>query len=476
MLSRRSYLKMGALTLAAPASFLREVLAQTGEYVSRRPPVNQRRFISKAVEKTIASATSKIGDRELAWLFSNCFPNTLDTTVFPDSKDGKPDTFVITGDIHAMWLRDSSAQVWPYLALTREDVDLRVLLEGVIRRQTRCILLDPYANAFLQTPTSEPLSWALHDETDMQPGVAERKWELDSLCYPIRLAYGYWRESGDKTPFDDTWRQAMHSVVDVMKVQQRKKGKGPYHFQRSSDIPTETLPENGYGKPVNPIGLIFSGFRPSDDACTLPFLIPSNLFAVVALRQLAEMADQVLEDSELSRETNALASELESALARYGKTDHPQCGEIWAYEVDGFGNSYCIDDANLPGLLGLPYLGSVPVNDPVYRRTRAFALGRNNPYFFQGSAAEGIGGPHTGENMIWPMSIIMRALTSTSDAEVASCLAALKRTHAGTGFMHESFDKDDPKKFTRSWFAWANSLFGELVLEVLKKHPKLLRD
>lgn len=475
MLTRRDCLKLGLWAISSQTPFAQGMLGQAGEYTSLRPPVSQRRFTSKAVEKTIASVSARIGDPEIAWLFGNCFPNTLDTTVSLGSSDGKPDTFVLTGDIHAMWLRDSSAQVWPYLPLAKEDAELRNLLEGVIRCQVRCLLLDPYANAFLETPESQPLSWAVHDETDMHPGVGERKWEIDSLCYPIRLAYGYWRATGDTSPFDDRWRQAMHSAVEVMKVQQRKNGKGPYHFQRASPIPTETLAEQGYGQPVNPVGLIFSGFRPSDDACTLPFLIPSNLFAVVVLHHLAEMADQILKDAELSRNATALAVEVEGALQKYGKTKHPQCGEIWAYEVDGFGNAYCIDDANLPGLLGLPYLGSISASDPLYLRTRAFVLSRNNPYFFQGRAAEGIGGPHAGENMIWPMAIIMRALTSTSDAEIAGCLATLKRTHAGTGFMHESFDKDDPKKFTRPWFAWANTLFGELILDVMQKHPQLLR-
>lgn len=475
MLSRRACLKLGLFAISSHASFAQGAFSQLAGLSSQRPPLSQRKFTSKAVEKTIDSVTAKIADPELAWLFGNCFPNTLDTTITLGTYDGKPDTFVLTGDIHAMWLRDSSAQVWPYLSLAKQDNELKTLLEGVIRRQTRCILLDPYANAFLETPESKPLSWAVDDKTDMRPGIGERKWELDSLCFPIRLAYGYWKETGDKGPFDDRWRQAMHSVVNTMRVQQRKNGKGPYRFERTSSIPTETLGNEGYGQPVNPVGLIFSGFRPSDDACTFPFLIPSNHFAVVVLRQLAEMATVILADEELAREAKALAAEVENALQKYGKAPHPIHGEIWAYEVDGFGSAFFMDDSNLPSLLGLPYLGAVSVNDPVYQQTRAFVLSKSNPYFFAGKAAEGVGGPHAGENMIWPMAIAMRALTSKSDTEIAACLAALKRTHAGTGFMHESFDKDDPKKFTRPWFAWANSLFGELILDVLEKRPQLLQ-
>jgi meiotically up-regulated gene 157 (Mug157) protein len=475
MLSRRACLKLGLFAISSHASLAQGAFSQIVGFSSQRPPLSQRKFTSKAVEQTIDSVTAKIADPELAWLFGNCFPNTLDTTITFGTYDGKPDTFVLTGDIHAMWLRDSSAQVWPYLPLAKQDNELKTLLEGVIRRQTRCILLDPYANAFLETPESKPLSWAVDDKTEMRPGIGERKWELDSLCFPIRLSYGYWKETGDKAPFNDHWRQAMHSVVSTMRVQQRKNGKGPYRFERTSSIPTETLGNEGYGQPVNPVGLIFSGFRPSDDACTFPFLIPSNHFAVVSLRQLSEMATAILADEELAQEAKALASEVESALQKYGKARHPVHGDIWAYEVDGFGSAFFMDDSNLPSLLGLPYLGAVPVNDPVYQRTRAFVLSKSNPYFFAGKAAEGIGGPHAGENMIWPMAIAMRALTSSSDTEIASCIATLKRTHAGTGFMHESFDRDDPKKFTRPWFAWANSLFGELILDVVKKRPQLLQ-
>lgn len=475
MLTRRSCLKLGLLAVSSHTALAQGLPSSLSGYPSQRPEAGKRRFTSKAVEKTIASVSAKIQDPELAWLFGNCFPNTLDTTVFPGSVDGKPDTFVITGDIHAMWLRDSSAQVWPYLPFAKEDAPLRELLEGVIRRQTRCILLDPYANAFLEGPNSTPLEWATKDHTKMLPGVGERKWELDSLCYTIRLAHGYWRATGDVSPFDVNWREAMHTVIEVMRAQQRKEQKGPYQFQRTASTPTETLSEGGYGQQVRPVGLIVSSFRPSDDSTTFPFLIPSNLFAVTSLRQLATMAAEILKDEELKNKATALAAEVETALQKYGKAKHPVAGEIWAYETDGYGNAFMMDDANVPSLLGLPYLGVVSKNDPLYLNTRNFVWSENNPFFFKGTAGEGIGGPHAGENMIWPMSIIMRALTSNSDSEIAACLVQLKKTHAGTGFMRESFFKDDPKKFTRSWFAWANTLFGELIVHLSEKKPNLLR-
>src|ERR1700733_13911128 len=220
-----------ALASSSPVSF-----------PSRRPALQDRKFRSPAVENYLSTVSRVIGDPELAWLFKNCYPNTLDTTVEVGSFEGKPDTAVITGDIPAMWLRDSSAQVWPYLSLAANDVALRRMLEGVIRRQARCILIDPYANAFMADLNAPPLEWSRSDVTEMKRGVGERKYELDSLCYPIRLAYGYWRATGDTSPFDETWHAAMTLAVQTMRIQQRKQGLGPYHFQRTSKIPTETLP------------------------------------------------------------------------------------------------------------------------------------------------------------------------------------------------------------------------------------------
>lgn len=442
-----------------------------------RPKIADRKFRSAAVEEFLVGTRRSIGDPLLASLFWNCFPNTLDTTVEPGSFGGKPDTVVITGDIAAMWLRDSSAQVWPYLPLAAKDAALLRLIEGVIRRQTRCLLIDPYANAFMADLSAPTLSWSVHDKTDMKQGVGERKYELDSLCYPIRLAYGYWKQTGGTEPFDAGWREAMKLVVQTMRVQQRKHGEGPYHFQRSSDVSTETLPNAGYGNPVKPVGLIASGFRPSDDACVYPFLVPSNLFAVTSLRQLAEMAQKICSDAALAQDAHTLAAEVEAALRRYAVVtveNGTRLETIWAYEVDGFGSQLLMDDANVPSLLGLPYLQSSP-DEALYARTRAFVWSMRNPWFFRGSAGEGIGGPHEGQDMIWPMSQMVYALTSKDDGEIVRALAMLKVSSAGTGFMHESYFKNDAARFTRSWFAWANTLFGELIAKLAATRPELLR-
>ncbi len=414
----------------------------------------------------------ELADPKLASLFENCFPNTLDTTVDFGEVDGRPDTFVVTGDIEAMWLRDSSAQVWPYLPLVSGDAELQRLIAGVINRQTRCILIDPYANAFYKEPAESP--WK-DDLTEMKPELHERKWEIDSLCYPIRLAHRYWRITGDTSPFDDAWREAMHLAVDTFVAQQRKDGHGPYRFQRVTGWQTDTVAGGGYGNPIRPVGLIVSIFRPSDDATIFPFLVPSNHFAVVSLRQLAEIAGATGLDPALRARCLALADEVEAALRMYAVVRHPDLGLVWAYEVDGFGNRLHMDDANVPSLLSLPYLGACAPDDPLYVRTRSFVLSEDNPYFFRGRAAAGVGGPHAGMDRIWPLGLAMQALTSTSDDEIVSVLRALAHTDAGTGFMHESFDKDDPSDFTRPWFAWANTLFGELVLTVLEERPHLMR-
>ena len=473
MTTRRDFIKKTGIGLAALAvnpSWANASVKHTDAYVTNRPPLSERNFTSKVVEQTINRVKSKMKDPKLAWMFENCFPNTLDTTVQFKFDGQRPDTFVITGDINAMWLRDSSAQVWPYLPLTKDDSHLRQMIAGVINRQTQCILIDPYANAF--NPHPEPDGEWMKDNTDMKPMLHERKWEIDSLCYPIRLSYNYWKTTGDASIFNADWKKAMALVVKTFKEQQRKEGLGPYHFLRVTDRAFDTVPNSGYGHPVNPVGLIVSAFRPSDDATTFGFLVPSNLFAVTSLRQVAEISDNITHDKAFACECRSLADEVEQAIKKYAIVEHPTYGKVYAFEVDGFGNTYFMDDANVPSLLALPYLDLLSKDDTVYRNTRNFVLSEDNPYFFRGTAAEGIGGPHIGYDMIWPMSLIMRAMTSSDDREIAYCVRTLRDTDAGTGFMHESFHKDNPSDFTRKWFAWANTLFGELILK-LEKENKL---
>ena len=390
-------------------------------------------------------------------------------------QDGRLDTFVLTGDIPAMWLRDSSAQVWGYLPLAKSDAALQQMYRGLIGRHARSVLIDSYANAFARDPGAvhSPLFWVAQDITAMRPGVAERKWEIDSLCHIVRLAWGYWQITGDTAPFDSEWHRAAQVIVATLRAEQRRDGSSPYRFQRSTPNPTDTLMLGGMGAPTRKVGLIHSMFRPSDDACVYPFLIPANLFAVRALRWLADLAGTVLYDATLANDALALAAEVDAALAQYGRIGSGSAA-VWAYEVDGFGNTRFMDDANAPSLSSLAYLGCVPRDDALFRRSEARCWSEANPYFYSSGGHTGIGGPHVGLGMIWPMSLMIRALSSDDPRVVAGCIAQLKTSHAGTGFMHEAFEAGNPTHYTRPWFAWANGLFGEMVINLAARMPRVL--
>ena len=437
-------------------------------YRSERPSEGNRLFTSEVVELKIQDIKAMLVNPKIAWMFENCYPNTLDTTVHFDEggNAGRGDTFIYTGDIPAMWLRDSGAQVWPYVRYAAVDPNMRKMIAGTIIRQFKLICMDPYANAFNDGPTGEGHT---DDKTGERPNknVFERKWEIDSHCYPIRLAYAYWKTTGDTSVFDEEWLDAIELTLKVFKDQQRKKGHGDYFFLRETDRQFDTKCCVGKGNPLKPCGLIASSFRPSDDATTFEFLVPANFFAVKSLRQAAEILETVNHQGRLARECTSLADEVEKALKKYAVVKHPKYGKIYAYEVDGFGNALMMDDANIPSLLSLPYLEAVDINDPVYKKTRKFILSEYNPYFHKGKVAEGVGSPHIDHDMIWPMSIMMRAFTAQSDKEIKKCVEMLMNTDANTGFMHESFHKDNADDFTREWFAWQNSLFGELIVHLI---------
>ena len=212
--------------------------------------------------------------------------------------------------------------------------------------------------------------------------------------------------------------------------------------------------------------MTWSGFRPSDDPCQYGYLIPSNMFAVVVLRYAAEIAETVLQDPSLAEEAKRLGDEIERGIRKYGIVEHPKYGPVFAYETDGLGNYSLMDDANVPSLLSIPYLGYVSADDPLYQNTRRFVLSEDNPYFFKGKAAQGIGSPHTPHRYIWHIALAMEGLTADRPEEKWRLIDLMVRTDAGTGMMHESFDADDPTQFTRKWFSWANMMFCELLLDL----------
>jgi len=393
--------------------------------------------------------------QHLPKMFADCLANTFTTTLKPQA-DGS--MFVITGDIPAMWLRDSAAQVKPYLRLAKTDPQFAALIAGVVQRQCLNVLIDPYANAFNEAPNGQCHN---RDETEMGPWIWERKYELDSLCAPLLLASDLHQATGSTAHINASFLQAAGRIVETIEAERHHEN-SPYRFQRFDCPATDTLSHEGRGSPVAHTGMSWSGFRPSDDSCQYHYLVPANMMAVVALRRLAELPIT----APLRVQAQQLANEIQHGIDGHARKAHPEFGEVYAYEVDGLGHFNLMDDANVPSLLSMPYLGYCAADDPIYRNTRALVLSKVNPYYFEGIAAKGIGSPHTPEHFIWPIALCMQGLTSTSREEQLGLLATLLKTDAATGLMHESFHKDDPTQFTRPWFAWANSLFAEFVMVV----------
>ena len=351
--------------------------------------------------------------------------------------------YVKTGDIPAEWLRDASAQARPYLFFAKDDPDTRSLLRAIIARMVKYVQVDPYANAF----TLDYRVW-------------EEKFELDSLAYPVTLAWSYWKTTGDSSVFTADYQKALDSTLATMQREQ--------DHPRNSRYLHKELANDGKGRPTGYTGMIWTGFRPSDDACYYNFLIPSEMFAVVALGDMSEIERDVYHNVIKANEAKALRDEVQRGIQTYGLVLVPKYGYIYAYEVDGLGHAILTDDANVPSLLSAPYIGYTGPGDRYYENTRKFLLSQDNPSFYQGSVARGIGSFHTPDHWVWPLALIMQGLTSTTDSEKQDVLAQLLASDPGDHLLHESFDPDDPKRFTRQDFGWPNALFSEFVLTQLQ--------
>ena len=393
----------------------------------------------------------------LAPLAKQCFLNTIETTT-KQLDDGS--YFVITGDIPAMWLRDSAAQLKPYIKYAAQDSELKAILRGVIARHAAYVNLDPYSNAF----NAEPCKDKWKDASDFDHELIwERKYEVDSLCASVYLLYEYYKATNDSEVFTAETEKMLSTITEHFIKEQRHAENSTYFFDRKNCPVSDTLPFGGYGRPVNFTGMTWSGFRPSDDSCIFNYLVPSNMMAVVAMRYAAELARDGFDNAELAEKCLKLAAEIDDGIKNYAVVNHPKYGRIYAYETDGFGNYNLMDDANSPSLLAAPYLGYCDKDDELYQNTRRFILSKDNPYYFEGKAAKGVGSPHTPKNNIWHIALTMQILTSRDESEIRECLEMISRTHAGTNFMHESFNVDDPSDFTRVWFAWANTLFAQML-------------
>jgi meiotically up-regulated gene 157 (Mug157) protein len=406
----------------------------------------------------VANIQARLSNEKWKKVYRNCFFSTWQTTMTALPSD----TFLITGDIPAMWLRDSSLQIAHYLPLIKQDKVLRSVVEGLIKRQFRNILIDPYANAFNQSPNGS--CWNKNDRTERNPWVWERKYETDSLAFPLWLLSRYLEITSDSTILTGELVLAINKVIDIWKTEQDHESLSSYRFERDSPLPTESLKREGKGTLTAWTGMTWSGFRPSDDACTWHYLIPSNMLAVSVLKDLLKNSIPGMDTGSLIK----LVQDIQKGILEHAVVEKSGFGEVFAYEVDGFGNSVLMDDANFPSLLSIPFFGFCRRDDPVYQNTRRMLLTHCNPFYFEGKAAKGIGSPHTPHNYIWPMALVAQGLTAETAEEKEDIINILLNTDGNTGFMHESFNVNNPGEYTRPWFAWANSMFALLTEDYLK--------
>jgi uncharacterized protein len=460
-----------------------------------RPPVNKRTFVSKRVEEIIANYSGRFKNQNLATLFSNTFPNTLDTTVYAHVPGN--DTFLITGDIAAMWLRDSTNQIWPYLPFIVEDSDLLSLVQGLIKRQLRSVNIDPYANAFqyddlhglsphaTEDTTSVPLFAGTSTSAYSNAFIFERKFELDSLSNVLRLSARYFNLTGDLAFFDSTlFNNAAEIILSVFESQQQdtmmedKNGGPSYVFQRLTSEPSDSL-EHGRGFPVRYTGMIKSNFRGSDDSVVYSFNIPENAFASVALQEIIPLL-QALNRNDLVARAEVLYAAIIQGINTYGIINHPVAGLVYAFEADGFSNYIFMDDPNIPGLISMPYYGFTDINDPLYLNTvKAVTNPLINPWWIDGTNASatlggGLAGPHNGLYWIWPMAYVSFAWNTQNVTIISELVDLLVESSACSGLLHESYDVNSVFSWTRNWFSWMNGYFADLILKIARENPAII--
>jgi len=453
----------GLLTIEAIVTYyvawpnvLDEIAYTLADAVNTNPSyANMRSYINPYID-AISDATTRTTVRKTFYASLDGISNIKGNwpTVMRYLANGN--TFIITGDIDAMWLRDSSAQVLPYLQFMNIDNDVKLMVKGLLRQQFEFIRRNQYANAF-------------------NPGgsVFELKFEIDSLIYPLWLAYEYHRITNDDSIFDAFFMMALKKVMTTL-TNERNHSDDNYRINDAGD---RTVGSHDVNRAS---GLIWSGYRPSDDVCYYKFFIPGNMFAVATLEKMHTVLTAIGKEPTLASEALTMATEVRAAIETYGVYNHPTFGKIYAFEVTGYtsdasssNGKLLMDAANIPSLLSIPWLGYASSNDPVYQNTRAFILSSGNPYYYEGTYAKGIGDPHDGIGgtnphpsvpVPWHMAIAMQGLTSTSQTEIETMIANMTNTTAGTYVMHEAFNANNPGEYSRDWFTWPCALYAHLYI------------
>ncbi|KAH9904322.1 glycoside hydrolase family 125 protein [Xylariomycetidae sp. FL2044] len=469
----------------------------TGAYqlAYQRPDPACRTFNSSGVEEAILAIKNEIGDPDLFRLFENTFPNTLDTAIkwhgFAANNSEEELAFVITGDIDAMWIRDSANQIAPYKTVLKSKTDdIAAIFRGVINLQARYLNTAPYCNAFLPPPESGISAGTNGGMYSVTPPYDKNivftcNFELDDFGGFLQLSHDYFTATGDLDFFAKfQWVSAIQTIMSTTEELRQptydadgRWRKPAYTFQSQTMSAFGTLGNNGMNSPVNYTGMARSPFRPSDDAAMYDFQIPANMMMSRYLETTSKIMEQLPNvPQELAQEMRDMASEIRDAIEHWGVVTAPTGDKIYAYEVDGFGGQNLMDDANIPSLLSAPFLGYLDNKDTIYQNTRNFILSNKNPWWCQGSVISAIGSPHIRPGAAWPMSAIMRAMTTDDHVEITIALKEILRSTDGYGLIHESVDSHDAGRWTRPWFTWANGLFGQLVMDLRQRRPYILKQ
>ncbi|KAF2202215.1 hypothetical protein GQ43DRAFT_369628 [Delitschia confertaspora ATCC 74209] len=468
----------------------------------QRPIPSCRTFHSPEVEETITRLKDIIVDPDLFRLFENAYPNTLDTTIawrgYANGENGTTTdeelAFVVTGDIEAMWLRDSANQLQAYTSLLQANTSrdsLASLFRGVINLQGRYIQEAPFCNAFQAPSEAGRKAHSSMNSDTITPSFDYMKvfscnWELDSLASFLSLSNDYITATNDITFFQKyQWVKTVETILQTAESMRMDSYKEDGHWQHTPY--TYCAPYGG--TPINDcngsphkgnIGLIRSFHRPSDDACTYQYLIPSNMMFSATLNSSASLIMAKLDPSITGNLTvwmKNMATEVHQGIEEYGVIHDRTYGEIYAYEVDGYGGTNIMDDANVPSLLSAPFLGYLNASDTVYQNTRKKILSKDNPYYAWGPVISGVGSPHTRPGRPWPMALIMEILTGREENEggVVRALRDLVGSTGDLGLMHESVSSHYEHVWSRQWFSWANGLFGQAILDLEKRMPHILK-